>query len=123
MESNQLLIELEKFSGTEHYYTSTFKTLLLTDGIHYLREQANCYWLIDIVESVQHLNIIKNNSSFIVWKIEKLRDSDKATVTAWSDTPYKSDILYKQEIEYTDFLLDDFEFYQCGNVLLLKSEY
>ncbi len=122
MESNQLLVELEKFTGTEHYYTSTFRKLLLTDGIHYLREQANCYWLIDIVESVQHLNNIKNNSSFIVWKIEK-HESDKATVTAWNDTPYSSDLLYKQELAYTDFLLDDFEFYQCGNVLLLKSEY
>lgn len=123
MESKQLLSELQKFSGTEHYYTSTFKKLLLTDGIHYLREQANCYWLIDIVESVQHLNNIKHNDAFIVWKIEKHKDSDKATVTAWNDTPYSSDILYKQEIAYTDFPLEELEFYQCGNVLLLKSEY
>ncbi len=122
MESKQLLNELQKFSGTEHYYTSTFKRLLLTDGIHYLREQANCYWLIDIVESVQHLNNIKHNDAFIVWKIEK-HESDKATITAWADTPYRSDLLYKQELEYTDFLLEDFEFYQCSNVLLLKSEY
>jgi hypothetical protein len=123
MESSELINELQKFSGTEHYYTSTFKTLLLTDGIHYLREQANCYWLIDIVESVQHLNNIKHNASFIVWKIAKHKDSDKATVTAWNDTPYDSDLLYKQEIGYTDFPLEDLEFYQCDNVLLLKSEY
>ena len=122
MESNQLLSELQRFSGTENYYTSTFRRLLLTDGVHFLRESANCYWLIDIVESVQHLPKIKDNSSFIVWKIEK-QDTNRATVTAWDDTPHKSRLLYKQELVYTDFPLKEFEFYQCGNVLLLKSEY
>ena len=122
MESNQLLSELQRFSGTENYYTSTFQKLLLTDGVHFLRESANCYWLIDIVESVQHLEKIKDNASFIVWKIEK-QDTNKAIVSAWSDTPHKSKLLYKQELVYTDFPLQEFEFYQCGNVLLLKSEY
>lgn len=122
MEINQLLSELQKFSGTENYYTSTFQTLLLTDGVHFLRESANCYWLIDIVESVQHLEKIRNNSSFIVWRIEK-QDTDKATVSAWSDIPHKSELLYSQELVYTDFPLKEFEFYQCGDVLLLKSEY
>jgi hypothetical protein len=122
MEGEQLLNELQKFSGTEHYYTSTFRRLLVTDGIHFLRESANCYWLIDIVESVQHLSKIKDNSSFIVWKIEK-KDADSAIVSAWNDTPYESELLYRQEIVYTDFPLKDFEFYQCDTVLLLKSEY
>ena len=122
MEDKQLLNELEKFYGTENYYTSTFKKLLLTDGVHFLREAANCYWLIDVVESVQHLKKVKDNSSFIVWKIEK-HDTGRATVTGWNDTPHKSELLYMQELVYTDFPLKEFEFYQCGNVLLLKSEY
>ncbi len=122
MNNENLLHELKHFRGTENYYTSTFRKLLLTDGVHFLREKANCYWLIDIVESVQHFEKIKDNASFIVWKIEK-QDTDKATVTAWDDTPHKSKLLYKQELVYTDFPLKEFEFYQCGNVLLLKSEY
>jgi len=118
-----LLNELNNFSGTTCYYKSSFGKLKITEGMHYLRENANCYWLIDIVESVQALKKIKENNCFIVWRIEVNPDSKKWKVTAWSDTPYKSDLLYLQEGEYTDFPLTEYEFYQCGDVLLLKGEY
>lgn len=121
MEKDKLLNELKKFAGTESYYKSTFNKMLLTEGIHFLRENAKCYWLIDIIESVQHIEKIKKNTDFIVWIIEK--KGKGAMISAWNDTPYKSDLLYKQEIFYTDFPLEQLEFYQCGNILLLKSEY
>lgn len=118
-----LLKELEEFSGTTSYYKSTFGKLKLTDGMHYLRENANCYWLVDIVESVQDLKKVKENNSFIVWKIEVNMENKHFKVTAWNDTPNESDLLYSQEGEYTDFPLGEYEFYQCGDVLLLKGEY
>lgn len=121
MKVDDLKAQLSNFHGTENYYKSTFGSLNLTDGMHYLRETANCYWLIDIVESVQHLEKIQKNKDFIVWKIEVLGQAFK--VTAWTDTPYKSEKLYEQKGTYTDFPLNDFEFYQEGNVLLLKSEH
>lgn len=121
-EQETLLRDLSNFTGTENYYNSTFKSLNLTDGIHYLREKLNCYWLIDIVESVQHLKEIQEEKNFIVWLIEVRKDKS-FIVTAWNDTPYKSKKLYEQEGKYTDFLLDRFEFYQEGEVLLLKSEH
>ena len=119
--NKQLLDDLKRFSGTENYYKSSFGRLLLTDGIQFLRESANCFWLIDIVESVQHLEKIKQNNSFIVWKIE-VNDDRRFKVSAWIDTPYKSEMLYEQKGDLTDFPLSDFEFYQQGNVLLLKNE-
>jgi hypothetical protein len=90
--------------------------------MHYLREKANSYWLIDIVESVQHLKKIVDNRQFIVWKIEVFEDN-KFKVSAWNDTPYDSENLYTQIGEYTDFPITDLEFYQCEDVLLLKGEY
>lgn len=121
-EQETLLRDLSNFTGTENYYSSTFKSLNLTDGIHYLREKLNCYWLIDIVESVQYLAKIRDNKEFIVWKIE-VKEDKSFKVTAWNDTPYKSELLYKQEGKYTDFILKDFEFYQEQDVLLLKTEH
>ena len=115
-----LLNELDNFTGTACYYKSTFGKLRLTEGMNYLRNEANCFWLIDIIESVQHLKRIQINKDFVIWKIEV---KDKAfKVTAWADTPYKSEMLYSQEGEYTNFPLEELEFYQEGDVLLLKSE-
>ena len=119
---NNLSQELNQFTGSFHYYQSTFGRLKLTDGIQYLRNIADCYWLIDIVESVQHFKRIKLNKRFIVWRID-VKDNKTFIVTAWNDTPYQSNKLYSQEGEYTDFPLDSFEFYQCNDVVLLKSEY
>lgn len=115
----QILKELENFNGTENYYKSTFNKLKLTDGINFLRNKVNCFWLIDIVESTQNLKKIKENVGFILWKIEVKDKSFIVTARADTDTP----ILYKQEGTYTDFPLKEFEFYQINDVLLLKSEY
>ncbi|MFH1023478.1 MAG: hypothetical protein V1809_08810 [Planctomycetota bacterium] len=120
-DAKELLDELKSFSGTEHYYRSSFGRLRLTDGMHFLRERASCYWLVDVVESVQHLAKIQEYAGFIVWQIRV--SGNKAVVSAWNDTPGESEKLYVQEIEYTDFPLKEFEFYQVGDVLLLKGEY
>jgi len=47
----KLLSELAQFTGTTAYHRSSLGGLLLTDGAHHLRERANCYWLIDVIES------------------------------------------------------------------------
>jgi len=114
------MTDLDQFTGTENYYPSSFGSLNLTDGIQFLREKANCYWLIDIVESVQHMPKVKANNSFLVWMIEVCEDKSWK-VSAWEDLP--GECVYIQEGSYTDFPFDQFEFYQEGNVLLLKSEH
>ncbi|HCJ67689.1 MAG TPA: hypothetical protein DHV62_10355 [Elusimicrobia bacterium] len=113
---------LSQFTGTEEYHRTNFGLLCLTDGMFSLCEAAGCYWLIDIVESVQSEQDIKNNKAFIVWRIE-VNEDKSFKVTAWSDKPYESELLYEQKGTYTDFPLADFEFYQCDSVLVLKSEY
>lgn len=119
-EQKEIIKELKNFSGTENYYLSSFKTLKLTDGMNFLRNKLNCFWLIDVVESVQHLKKIKENNHFILWTI-KVNEDKTAIIKALDDS--KGKILYSQKLEYTDFLLDEFEFYQINDVLLLKGEY
>jgi hypothetical protein len=123
-EESQIKSDLAGFTGTMNYYRSTFGALKLTDGMHFLRERAKSYWLIDIVESVQYMPQIKKNNEFIVWRID-VQDDKTFKVTAWTDTPYHADseLLYQQEGKYTDFPMKSFEFYQEGDVLLLRSEH
>jgi hypothetical protein len=141
-EQNEILSELNNFTGTEQYFkASNLYNLNLTDGINFLRNKLNCYWLIDIVGSVKHLKKIQENKSFILWRI--VVNEDKSfIVRAYSDyenpitlanaKPFteeqkhehnKQYLLYEQKGKYTDFKLNEFEFYQQGEVLLLKSEY
>jgi hypothetical protein len=120
----EILNELSKFTGTEQYFkASILYNLNLTDGINYLRNTLNCYWLIDIVGSTQQEEKIKENLSFIVWRI-KVNEDKSFIVNAYRDSPFNEEnLLYEQKGKFTDFKLNEFEFYQIDNVLLLKSEY
>jgi hypothetical protein len=121
MTKTDILSELDNFTGTTQYFKASYLyDLNLTEGVNYLRNKLNCYWLIDIIGSVQHLKKIQDEE-FIIWRIVKNKNS--AIVSAYRDSPFiKENLLYSQKILYTDFLLSDYEFYQINNVLLLKSE-
>lgn len=116
-EKQKILSELEQFTGTTSYYRSSFGKLLLTEGIHYLRERLDCYWLIDVVESYQpELKEVP----FQVWSIDVKQDKS-AVVEMKEDTGLEP--IVRQEISYTDFKLPQYEFYCIDGVVLLKSEY
>jgi len=109
--------ELGQFTGTTKYYPSTFGTLNLTDGVHYLRERANCYWFIDIIESYQPS---LRGVSFQIWGIKV--NADKTAMVYCKEDSDKKPVV-SQELTYTDFPVDNFELYCIDNVVLLKSEY
>ncbi len=108
--------ELAHFHGTTGYYKN-FTGLLYTDGVKYLADHAECYWLIDLVGSYQPQ---LRDVPFQVWRI-KVKDDDSALVTMVEDTG--KPVKIKQEIPFTDFPLSEFEFFCIDKVMLLKSEY
>lgn len=109
--------ELSQFTGTTKYRRSTFGRLNVTDGVHYLREKAKCYWLIDIIESYQPE---LKGVDFQIWGIKV--NNDKTAMVYCKEDSDKEPIV-TQKLEYTDFPLDYFELYCIDNVVLLKSEY
>ena len=123
--------DLTAFTGTQNYHILNFlRNLKFTDGWECLVRKLECFWLADIVASVQHMPKIRNNN-FIVWRI--VVKENKGLVEAYSDsigqdengnsTFSKEQLLYKQNIEYVDFPEGIFEWYQCDDVVLLKGEY
>ena len=118
VKENDLKSSLECFMGTENYYKMTFVTI--TDGIKYLCERAECYWLIDIVSSYQGM---LTNANFQIWNL-KTKDN-KAIVTCKEDSDKPN--LVKQEIPFTDFEdkagFNEIEFYCIDRVCMLKAEY
>jgi len=125
--------DLSGFNGTEKYtYLNFLRNLKFTDGWVYLANNVGCHWLADIVASVQNLPKIKENQSFIVWRIV-VKDSEAVVDAHWDSEGEnkktgksiysKEKELYKQKITFTDFPEGTFEWYQCGDVVLLKREY
>lgn len=117
---SNLQTELAYFTGTEnwHRFNPLMRNLLATDGVMYLAEKAQCFWLLDIVGSLKLVNTCKNEE-FITCKLVK--DQKGGAKFTASDGNLK--VLYTQKIPYTDFPLDEITLYFIDNVVLLPSEY
>ncbi len=109
--------ELNQFIGTTQYHRSTFGTLNITDGVHYLTEKAKCFWLIDLIESFQPK---LKNIGFQVWGIKV---NDEKTAIIYCKDGNNKKLLTLKKLDYTDFPLKNFELYCVDNVVMLKTEY
>src|ERR1039458_1638641 len=96
----ELLQALPQFTGTEayHRFNRIFPKTLITDGVLYLAENAECYWLLDILASIQTIKAVKSESFLTASfnkneKMVRVTDGNKA-------------VLYEQEIASTTFPLD-----------------
>jgi hypothetical protein len=134
MSADQLRSALPHFHGTQqwHRYSPLFRQALLTDGVLFLCENAGAYWLADAICS----HIFTDRKKFSpqanpmqFWKLT-VKDS-KATLTCRDGGKLgaPSIVLARQEIEYSDFPLDEIEVLASWDggmnayVLMLKSEY
>ena len=118
--ASELQTALANFTGTSQYHRIHSNTLL-TDGAYYLAETAACYWLMDLYAS--HLaSVDPNIESFTCLKLTKRGLGAEIVIEDGN-----SHALAKQQIEYTDFPLENFMFYAvwAGEfcVLMLSSEY
>ena len=89
--------------GSDSPYTkhSLVKRLVFTDSVRHLREIADCFWLIDAIASYQHT---LTGQTFQVWKFVCNTKLHMGTLTCEDGNGNE---LARQEIEYTDFPLDE----------------
>ena len=117
MTATEIKQELSQFNGTDNYYKHLFG-IVYTDGIRFLAEECQCYWLIDLVASYQ-LDPKVKCEEFQVYKLRV--NADKSAVVEISDG--NNNIIATQEIEFTDFPLDEIDLWFANNVLYLPSEH
>lgn len=110
---------LTHFTGTEKYYRIS-QRYLITDGVKYLADQAQAYWMVDAV--VSHLHEIGTNDWFVLVKAQV---KDSAALMLYEDGNGRE--LARQFIPFTDFPLDSISLYACWDsehwVIMLPSEY
>lgn len=119
------LPDLSQFTGTEHYYAWALSPKFkYTDGVKYMAERANAYWLLDVVfshtiEIYRSRTIPDDQKRFLACKLT-VSDNDTALfiITDGDDNE-----LARQEIEYTDFPAKEQEIWVQNGVAILPSEY
>lgn len=117
----ELKNNLSYYSGSESFFKHSLGKFLYTDGVQYLAESAECYWLLDIIGSLSvHPDKFVEREDFICINLVVKSGTTKAVFTADDGN---DNILYVQEIPFTDFPLSEIRLFYCNGTLLLPSEY
>jgi len=113
--SDEIQDGLRHFTGTVDYHR--YYTLFLTDGVIWLAEHAECFWLISVIWSIQPRLA---EHEYMVTCTLTVRENYSAVFTATGDGDVE---LYRQEIPITDFPLPSIKLYYADNVVMLPYEY
>ena len=100
--------------GTEQYWKNNVLNFQYTDGVKFLHENADCYWLLIAISSY------KRTEPFQVWELKKHTDN-MAILTMKEDT--HQPLLVEQKIPFTDFPLEEMKLYLIDGILILPTEY
>lgn len=105
-----LINQLRQFTGTEGYVRHMFGSLVFTDGIKFLREAANCFWLVDAIASHQSKELDRKCGGFQSWTLTPAPTPNmpkRALLECRPDSNMKP--VVTQEIEYADFPYDQMD--------------
>ena len=121
MSPTNLTFQLQQYTGTNAYH-KLYPKVLLTDGVKFLAEEANCFWLMDVYASHLLCTIDEEQESFTC--LQMLTKNHQAEIVIDDGNGVE---LAKQKIEFTDFQLDNITLYACWEstywVIMLASEY
>ena len=112
---------LPHFIGTQNYYRHILGGFNYTDGVRYVAQSCEAYWLIDAIASYQFNRHIRTNQDLQRLQIWKLQVNDKKGILSLErDTDQR---VLSQKIPYTNFPLPEIRFYLADKVLMLPTEY
>jgi len=112
----EILSALPSFSGTTQYHRLTLFPLMATDGVAYVAESCQAFWLIDLI--APHWLKLKQKEDFLAVACKVKDSSMTVTIEDGNDR-----VLVRQKVSYTDFPLDEIRFFVTGDVIMLPSEY
>lgn len=113
-----LAADLRQFNGSENWHRHGLcRNIIYTDGVKYLAETANAFWLIDKIATNQMDPKIRANE-FQCWKLKL--DGTRATLTCDDGD---ENVLHTEEITFTDFPLPEIDLWVEGSTILLPSEH
>ena len=115
---------LQHFHGSELLYRIPLKRTRYTNGVKYLANIADCYWLVTDVSVIA--KSLMSRSRFITVDFKKYT-AEEAEINGYSATITYSDgngnTFETHKYHSTDFPLDELRLFFVDNTLLLPSEY
>lgn len=111
--------KLCQFTGTAYWYRHHInRSIHYTDGVKYVAEVGEAYWLIDEIALIQNDARIAPQE-FQHWTLT-VNDDSTARLVCYGGN---RNTVYEKDVAFTGFPLDTISFYLANNVLLLPSEY
>lgn len=125
MEAHSLAAQLAQFTGSATFTRhGLVRSLLMTEGVAFLADQAGAHWLMDAIASYQH-EARARAEPFQAWSLV-VDAVTRSAVLAMTDGNSPT-MLIRQEIDYTDFPLTEVALWCIAEgdhrVLMLPSEY
>ena len=121
---NEIEQNLQQFTGTEMYYYIPILRTRFTDGLKYLANVADCYWLITDASVIA--KSLKNRSKWVTIDFKRMSE-EKQDYTGYEAEIIYSDgndnILETHRYNATDFPLDELRLFFVNDTLMLPSEY
>jgi|TARA_R110000796_G_scaffold35017_2_gene90041 hypothetical protein len=121
---NEIKEGLQHFHGTEMFYQIPLLRTRFTDGLKYLSEVAECFWLITDTSVIA--KSLLNRSEFITIDFKRL-SKEKQEISGYEAeiiyTDGNNTILEKHGYRATDFPLNELRLFFVNNTLMLPSEY
>ena len=121
---NEIKEGLQHFHGTEMFCQIPLLRTRFTDGLKYLSEVAECFWLITDTSVIA--KSLMNRSEFVTIDFRRL-SKEKQDFTGYEAeiiyTDGNDNILEKHGYRVTDFPLDELRLFFVNNTLMLPSEY
>lgn len=112
--------ELRNYCGTETWFRHPlFRKFLFTEGVQFLAEAAECFWLIDMIYGFQLDQQAVKDEYFQTWDLT-VGENKTATLTCGDGN---DNIVFTHSLTFTTFPMDSIRLYFSDNVLLLPSEW
>ena len=124
MDPKRLESDLDFFHGSETIYKIPLLGTFYTEGIKYLAETAECFWLVTDVSVIA--KSLMDRSPFITIDIQTISGEEKESIGYGAIIRYSDGndhILETQKYHLTDFPLERLHLYFVNSTLLLPGEY
>lgn len=120
MNEAQLTRALGDFTGTESWFRHPlFRKFLYTEGVQFLAENAESYWLLDMIFGFQYDAEAVRAEPFQTWDLT-VSENETAILACGNGN---GDTVFSHTLTYTNFPLPKIRLYFTDNVLLLPSEW
>ncbi len=108
------------FTGSDTFYRYGFAgDVLFTEGVKYLADAAEAYWLLDLISLANVYEAKVREEEFQLWTLT-VRGNATDVVTCDDGN---GSLVYEQVLDFTDFPEPGIRLYFCNGTILLPNEY